>query len=141
MNCSIHIYLINALYSQSLADEKHGGKESADNRKYQWEDELRVTGSVTEIIEHRNVSFPLKGQLEDGSEFSYDVKKMFLIQVSTSDSPDVYIGASESIVDSFMIQKGKEPVVKLYLKDDEPYANPIPGIYIASKEFPKELIR
>lgn len=141
MNCSIHIYLINALYSQDLADEKYGGKESADNRKYQWEDELRVTGNVTKVEEHRNVSFPLQGQLEDGSEFSHDVKKMFLIQISTSGSPDVYVGASESIVDSYTIEKGEEPVVKLYLKDDEPYANPIPGIYIASKEFPKELIR
>lgn len=141
MNCSIHIYLINALYSQDLADEKYGGKESADNRKYQWEDELRVTGNVTKIEEHRNVSFPLQGQLEDGSVFSHDVKKMFLIQISTSGSPDVYVGASESIVDSYTIEKGEEPVVKLYLKDDEPYANPIPGIYIASKEFPKELIR
>lgn len=141
MNCSIHIYLINALYSQDLANEKHGGKECADNRKYQWEDELRVKGTIKSIVEHRNVSFPLQGQLEDGSEFSHDVTKMFLIQVSTNDSPDVYIGASESIVDSCEIKKGEEPVIRLYLKDDEPYANPIPGIYIASKEFPKELIR
>jgi hypothetical protein len=133
--------LINALYSQELADNKHGGKESADNRKYQWEDELRVKGKVTDIVEHRNISFPLQGQLEDGSQFSHEVKKMFLIQVSTNDSPDVFIGASESIVDSFLIERGDEPVVRLYLKDDEPYANPIPGIYIASKEFPKELIR
>jgi hypothetical protein len=30
--------------------------------------------------------------------------------------------------------------IKLYLNDDEPYANPYPGLFVASKEFPKALI-
>jgi hypothetical protein len=37
------------------------------------------------------------------------------------------------------IKKSKDFKIELFLKDDEPYANPIPGIYIASKEFPKAL--
>jgi hypothetical protein len=141
MNCTVHIYLHNALYSQELADQKHGGKESADNRKFLWEDELRVTGTVTGVVEHRNVSFPLQGQLEDGSTFSHDVDAMFLLEISTKEAPAVFVGASESILASFDIASGDSPVVKIFLKDDEPYANPIPGIFIASKEFPKELIR
>jgi hypothetical protein len=28
----------------------------------------------------------------------------------------------------------------VYLKDFEPMSNPVPGIYIAAQEFPKELI-
>lgn len=141
MNCIIHIYLLNALYSQELADQENNGKESTDNRKYLWEDELKVTGKVLSMTEHKNVSFPLQGQLEDGTPFSHDVSKMYLVQISTADAQDVYIGASESIVDSCEIKDGENAVIKLFLKDDEPYANPIPGIYIASKEFPKELIR
>ena len=140
MKCSIHIYLLNALYSQTLADEQHEGKESADNRKYQWEDELKITTQVKEISEHRNVSFPLQGETPDGNAFSYDVTKMMLLQIQSEDAPDVFIGASESIIESFKVEKEEDRfVVRLFINDDEPYANPIPGIYIASKEFPKEL--
>ena len=103
--------------------------------------QLRVTGTVIGVVEHRNVSFPLQGQLEDGSTFSYDVQKMFLLQIDTMEAPAVFVGASESILASFEIISGDSPVVKIFLKDDEPYTNPIPGIFIASKEFPKELIR
>lgn len=141
MNCTIHIYLLNALYSQQQADEQNGGKESADNRKYLWEDELRVTGRIKAITEHADVSFPLEGELEDGTSFKHDVKKMHLVQIETEDSPNVYVGASESMLDSVQIDRKGDAVIKIFLKDDEPYANPIPGIYIASKEFPKELIR
>ncbi|MEY3591416.1 MAG: hypothetical protein RLZZ38_372, partial [Bacteroidota bacterium] len=38
MNCKIHIYLLNDLFSQELADAEFGGKESADNLRYEWED-------------------------------------------------------------------------------------------------------
>lgn len=142
MKCSIHIYLLNALYSQNIANQEHEGKESADNRKYQWEDELKITSSVKEILEHKNVSFPLQGTLPDGNAFLFNVDKMFLMQIVSDGVDDVYIGASESIIDHYSVEKKEDEYkVLLFLKDDEPYANPIPGIYIASKEFPKELSR
>ena len=51
------------------------------------------------------------------------------------------ISLTESMVDTLSIEKlSIEILVSIYLKDNEPHANPIPGIYIASKEFPKELI-
>jgi hypothetical protein len=53
----------------------------------------------------------------------------------------VFVGASESMIDTLNIEKlNDEILVSFYLKDNEPHANTIPGIYIASKEFPKELI-
>jgi hypothetical protein len=53
----------------------------------------------------------------------------------------VFVGASESMIDTLSIEKlNDEILVSIYIKDNEPHANPIPGIYIASKEFPKELI-
>jgi hypothetical protein len=141
MKCKIHVYLLNALYSQELADVQHKGMESADNRKYQWEDEFRITSDVLDLEELRGVEFPLGGMLEDGTQFSVPVKEMYLVRIKSSDGPDVFVGASESMVDHIEIERSEGAKISIYLKDDEPYANPIPGIYIASKEFPKELIR
>ena len=139
MNCTIHVYLLNDLFSQKLADEQHGGKETTDNRKHLWEDEMRITSDVVELEELHDVIFPLQGEWPDGSVFSHDVTGMYLIRIKSSNEPDVYVGASESMVSHCTIKRTGEFEIELYLKDDEPYANPIPGIYIASKEFPKAL--
>jgi hypothetical protein len=61
--------------------------------------------------------------------------------MQSEDAPDTYVGASQSIVDRYEKEENDGGVtVRIFLKDYEPMANPIPGIYIASKEFPKELI-
>lgn len=141
MACIVHVYLLNDLYSQKEADMHHGGKETEDNRKYLWEDEMRINGSITNLEEIESTTYPLQGYNEDGSIFTHDVTKMYLIQIDTKENPRVYIGASASMVEKCYIdQNDKEYTVRLYLKDNEPYANPIPGIYIASKEFPKALV-
>jgi hypothetical protein len=141
MKCTVHIYLLNALYSQRLADDLYEGKESADNRKHQWEDELHITSDVEKINVLRDVSFPLQGQMPDGTDFSHDLTKMMLFEIESSDAPKAYIGASESIVNRQIIEEAEGAItIKLYLNDDEPYANPYPGLFVASKEFPKALI-
>jgi hypothetical protein len=66
---------------------------------------------------------------------------MRLIKIISSDAPDLYVGASESILSEARVDKNKNQwTIEIYIKDFEPMANPIPGIYIASKEFPKELL-
>jgi hypothetical protein len=66
---------------------------------------------------------------------------MRLVKIKSTNAPDVFVGASESMIDTLSIEKlNDEILVSIYIKDNEPHANPIPGIYIASKEFPKELI-
>lgn len=142
MACIVHVYLLNDLYSQKEADLHHGGKETEDNRKYLWEDEMRINGMISAVEEIESATYPLQGYNEDGSIFSHDVTKMHLIQIDTEENPSVYIGASASMVEKCYIDENEgEFKIRLYLKDDEPYANPIPGIYIASKEFPKALVR
>jgi len=141
MKCIVNIYLLNALYSQNLADDLNEGNESTDNRKHQWEDELRITSDVVKINLLREVSFPLQGQMPDGADFSHDLSKMMLFEIESIDAPNAYIGASESIVNSQFIEESNGTLrVSLYLNDDEPYANPYPGLFVASKEFPKALI-
>ena len=66
---------------------------------------------------------------------------MRLIKIISSDAPDLYVGASESILSEARVDKNENQwTIEIYIKDFEPMANPIPGIYIASKEFPKELL-
>ena len=61
MSCKIHIYLLNDLYSQELADAEHEGNQSIDNIKYEWEDELSISSDVTSVKELTDVIYPLAG--------------------------------------------------------------------------------
>lgn len=142
MNCKIHIYLLNDLYSQELADEQHEGNQSIDNIKYEWEDELSISSDVISVTELSDVAYPLAGMNEHNEAFQFDIPNMRLFEIQSSDAPKVYIGASESIVSSSTVEKTDESyTIEIFLKDYEPMSNPTPGIFIAAKSFPKELIR
>jgi hypothetical protein len=142
MNCKIHIYLLNDLYSQELADTQHEGNQSIDNIKYEWEDELSISSDVISITELSDVDYPLAGMNENDEAFQFDIPNMHLFEICSSDAPNVYVGASESIVSSAKFEKTDESyTIEIFLKDYEPMSNPTPGIFIASKSFPKELIR
>jgi hypothetical protein len=141
MECKIHVYLLNEHFSAEHAEAHHNGEESENNLKYEWEDEFSVTSSVEAVEVHENVSFPLQGEMPDGTAFLHDVENMFLFEIKSSDAPSTFIGASKSIVEEHeLIKEETRFVIRLFLKDYEPMSNPIPGIYIASKEFPKALI-
>ena len=130
MNCKIHIHLLNELFSQELADAKHGGKESADNLRYDWEDELDITSAVTLVQEQTDALF------------SYEIPAMHLFEIHCETDPITYVGASQSIVDHCTYSSDSNGhTIRIFLKDYEPMANPVPGIFIASKAFPKALIR
>lgn len=141
MKCTIHTYLLNDLYSQELADSQNNGEQTPDNKKYDWEDEMNVSSRVNDVEELKDISYFLAGSLGDGSNFSIEVPKMRLIKITSSDVQDLYVGASESIVSEVRINRNENYwKIEIFIKDLEPMANPIPGIYIASKEFPKELV-
>jgi hypothetical protein len=130
------------LYSQELADEQHEGNQSIDNIKYEWEDELSISSDVISVTELSDVAYPLAGMNEHNEAFQFDIPNMRLFEIQSSDAPKVYIGASESIVSSASFEKTDERyTIEIFLKDYEPMSNPTPGIFIAAKSFPKELIR
>jgi hypothetical protein len=142
MNCKIHIYLLNDLYSQELADLEHEGNQSIDNIKYEWEDELSISSDVTSVKEISDVDYPLAGMDENNEAFQFDIPNMRLFEICSSDAPNVYVGASESIVSSTKLENSTDTfTIEIFLKDYEPMSNPTPGIFIAAKSFPKELIR
>ena len=142
MNCKIHIHLLNELFSQELADEKYGGKESADNLRYDWEDELEITSEVTLVQEKTDGVYTLAGYDENDALFSYDIPAMHLFEIHSETAPITYVGASKSIVDHCTHTATDScHTIRIFLKDYEPMANPVPGVFIASKAFPKALIR
>lgn len=139
--CIVNVYLLNEHFSPEYAEAQHNGKESENNLRYEWEDEFAITSDVLSVTAIEDASFPLQGEMPDGQIFSHEVTRMLLFEIASSDAPTTYVGASASIVDSYEIdQSGEDIRLKIFLKDYEPMSNPIPGIYIASKEFPKELI-
>lgn len=141
MKCKIKVFLMNEHFSQEHADANFGGQASENNRKYDWEDEMNITTDVASVVEHRKASFPLAGVLPNGESFSHEVKEMMLFEILSEGVPSAFIGCSESILEEFSSEKTEDAIIlTLCIRDFEPHANPIPGIYIASKEFPKELI-
>ena len=110
------------------------------NRKYLWEDEMEVKG-IRDILVLDNSNYQLKGSTSENGAFSYSVPKMKMFELVPDNQVSTSVGCSECVHESFTIQKTKETIVlKVYLKEGEPFANPISGIYIATKEFPKELV-
>lgn len=140
MKCSIHFFLLNEHFSQGYADSHNQGEESELNSKYLWEDEMEVK-DIRDILVHDKSNYQLKGSTLENGAFSYGVPKMKMFELVPENQVSTFVGCSESVHESFNIEKTKETIVlKVYLKADEPFANPISGIYIATKEFPKELV-
>lgn len=140
MKLTAHFYLLNDHFSPEYAEANHGGKETENNPLYEWEDEMEVSDGLasTELI--RDGEFRLAGELPDGTPFDEPVVKMFLLQLKMENGAEGYFGVSESILDSYTLEGESDQILKVYIKDYEPLANPMPGVFIASKEFPKKLI-
>lgn len=132
-----HFFLLNDDFSPEYAEANHGGKESDNNPLYEWEDELEVA-DVVEVNVERKAIYTLAGEFSDGKGFSYDLPDMFMVSFKNQDDVMGFFAISESILDTFEYNE-EEGVLKAFIKDYEPFGNPIPGVYIASKEFPVEL--
>jgi hypothetical protein len=128
----------NELYSQEFADEHHNGEESADNKLYEWEDEMNIRAEIAEVDVEENAIYTLRGEKGDGEVFEIDIPEMLIFNFISEDNAVTQIACSQSLLDSYdLIINDK--ILTIFLKG-EPYANPIPGLYLASKSFPKELI-
>jgi hypothetical protein len=140
MNLNIHYFLLNEDFSQEHADANHNGQESENNLKYEWEDEIEVKEIDSfEIL--RKHTFPINAVLPDDTQITCDLSNMFCIKLITKTNEIAYLGVSESILADFEeLTINAQKTFKIYLKDMEPHGELMPGVYLASKEFPKELI-
>lgn len=133
----VNVYMNNELFSQNFADEFHKGEESEDNKLFEWEDEMNLKGEIMEVDVERDASYIIRGEKGDGERFEVNVPNMMVFNFIREDNALIQVACSESLyADHELIVNDK--ILTLFLKG-EPYANPVPGIYIASREFPKEL--
>lgn len=140
MKCIIHFYLINDDFSIEYANERYNGEESEMNRRFEWEDELEIKGNATGIQVYEKASIPLEGTMPNGSPFKEELINMRLFSVNGSEGVLANVACSEILLESFDIDENESSLVlKVYLKDKEPFSNPIPGIYAAACEFPEAL--
>ncbi len=140
MTCRIHFYLLNDHFSQEYADEHNNGEPSEMNRKFLWEDEFAIKTNVTKIDSRDYEAYPLQGKSGD-EPFTEEIADMRLFYLMDMDAPVAVVGCSEVLLDSYSIQENEDEIVlEAYMKGEEPLANPVTGIYIASRYFPESLI-
>jgi hypothetical protein len=141
MKINAHFFLLNDDFSPEYAEANHGGKESDNNPLYEWEDEFSVSEELEDVVVEEKSVYLLQGETNDGP-FSYEIPNMLVARLKMKNGVEGAFAISESIVDSYTFEKEEETVLfKVFIKDYEPLADPIPGVYIASKEFPTDLAR
>lgn len=140
MRLNVHFYMLNEHFSQEHADAQHNGEESENNLRIEWEDELSINTDVKEVVTLRKAVYTIKGNLSETESFAYDIPEMIVFNIVLMDGSITQMACSESIVESFdIVDESEGKRLNVYLKEEEPHTNPIPGIYVALQEFPKEL--
>lgn len=135
MSYVVNVLMHNPHFSQEHADAQHGGEESENNKKLDWEDEMVLNGIDQAPIFIENDEFHLQGE-KNGVPFDFAIPNMCLFRFKLSDGQTFDIAASEELYIQHDIQAEK---LTLEL-EGLPYANPRAGVYIASRDFPEELI-
>lgn len=140
MELTLHVFQVNSDFSPEYADANHGGKESDNNPKYEWEDELKIQDGIQSYQIIRNGNYLLQGEYGDGRTFSEEVKNMFIVELTLENGQIGQLGASECMLIEYNEKKQEDTItIEIYIKDYEPFWNEMPGVYIASKEFPKNI--
>ncbi len=142
MNLHLHFILINADFNQSIADDFYDGQESEDNIKHLWEDELLVNEPVKDFKIKHNETFLLKGLYPDDKPFEFEIPDVSIVDCKTQSGTLTQFAVSKKLVkktEKIVDEKKNETHFYFYLKDEIPFKNPMPGVYIINKNFPKEL--
>ncbi|HLV43271.1 MAG TPA: hypothetical protein VKY37_13400 [Brumimicrobium sp.] len=140
MKCTARFYKLNYDFSPEFAEAHHEGKESENNRFYDWEDELAITTDVVDIKVVENSTYTIQGE-KAGQPFAEEVTNMMLFNLIGDDDTITPMACSHILVNKYEIEKNEgEIILKVYLEEKEPLTNPIPGVYIAIQDFPKSLI-
>lgn len=140
MKFRAHFYQLNDDFSQEYADIHNKGESSELNRKFDWEDELSLKNEIVKVEVQENSTYTLVAEI-NGEAFTEDVAGMTVFQIIGKDKSVTLMACTAGILNSYDVTEAADEIaLKVYINDYEPYANPIPGIYIASQDFPKKLI-
>lgn len=142
MDLYLHFIQINSEFNQALADDLHEGKETEDNIRCLWEDELKVSEDVKEFKIKNNSVYTLTGYFPDNKKFSFEIQDMTICECITESDNRMQFAVSKKILKKTEKKEDKEKNethLYFYLKDTLPMENPMNGIYILKSDFPKEL--
>ena len=130
---------INPDFDQQHADEMHRGKESEDNIKYLWEDELELSEVSNLAIKNRS-TYLLQGS--DGeTTFEYELPDMCVIEAKLKTGEINHFGVSQKILkNSNHSEKEGNHTYSFYIKGRFEPINPFLGLYVLAKDFPEELL-
>lgn len=137
MSFFVSVFLKSSSFSEAYANEKHDGKDSPENIRYEWEDEFKVVGDVVlkEVLRHQE--FVLAGEMGEDETFSFTISDMMQFQFE-GDGEISSLVFSEKSVDEYVVDLEKNKLT-VYLNDIEDVENPVSGVYIAAADFPKAL--
>lgn len=134
-----HFYKLNYDFSPEFAQAHHNGEESENNRKFDWEDELQIHGDIDRVEIEKEGMFSLEGEGNDGA-FSFEIPHMTLFHFIDQKGEKTTLACSTSLVNDFEVISEKDCILKVYIDEQEPLTNPMPGVYIHIENFPKELM-
>ncbi len=137
MSFFVSVFLKSSSFSEAYANDKHDGKDSPENIRYEWEDEFKVVGDVVLKEVLRNQEFVLAGEMGEDETFSFTISDMMQFQFE-GDGEISSLVFSERSVDEYVVDLEKNKLT-VYLNDIEDVENPVSGVYIAAADFPKAL--
>ncbi|MGQ0828735.1 MAG: hypothetical protein ACT4ON_10100 [Bacteroidota bacterium] len=141
MELYVHFILVNSEFNQGIANDLHAGQESEDNIKYLWEDELKVSGSITEFKIRNNAIYDLKGYTGE-VPFDFAIPDMTICDCITTDGNKMQFAVSKKLLkktEKTVNDAKTETHLYFYLKNTLPMENPMNGVYILNSDFPKAL--
>jgi hypothetical protein len=142
MDLYLHFIQINSEFNQALANDLHDGKETEDNIKCLWEDELKVSEEVKEFKIKNNTTYTLAGYFPDNKQFSFEIPDMTICECLTVKGNKMQFAISKKLIrktEKIIKEDQNETHMYFYLKDTLPLENPMNGVYILKSDFPKEL--
>ncbi len=140
MKVTITIKEVNPDFDQEFADRENEGHESEENVRYNWEDEFLVKDEVKEFNIRNNEIYVLEG-LNGEEKFAYDIPGMTIVECFGENDMITRFAASRKLIKDTKKNIGKNGDIHffMFLKGGHAHINPIQGVYISAKDFPKEL--
>src|SRR5690606_14620846 len=107
-----------------FADQNHEGKESEDNIKFHWEDEIVIAGPITEINDKKDSEYILAGVYKE-KDFSFSIPNIHKLSFEIKDNQNAEVAVSKSILEKIdRVDQDEETIFHFYLKEREVFANP-----------------
>jgi len=132
-------YKLNEDFSPEFAEAHYGGEPSENNRLYEWEDELKLKNEIESVEIIEDETYFLRGE-QNSKQFEEPVSGMMVFNIIGKDNSVTQMACSQVLVEKHELIEEDKIKLKVFFKGTEPLSNPIPGVYIALQDFPKNLI-